>query len=107
MVEFLRDWHGRHGAVKPLMTMMMTTMTTMMMKMMMMMVVVVMMVMVIFLTSGIGMAGIDAAVKPIARKVKKTCKIDGIVLPLFLATLVALHFTPVSQSVSRSVIVSD
>ena len=27
------------------------------------------------LTSGIGMAGIDAAVKPIARKVRKTCKI--------------------------------
>ena len=27
------------------------------------------------LTSGIGMAGIDAAVKPIARKVRNTCKI--------------------------------
>ena len=34
-----------------------------------------MMVKVIFLTSGIGMAGIDAAVKPIARKVKKTFKV--------------------------------
>ena len=29
----------------------------------------------LLLTSGIGMAGIDAAVKPIARKVRKTYKI--------------------------------
>ena len=96
MVEFLRDWHS---VVKPLMTMKMMTAKTMMMMMMMMMTMTTMMmmmmmvVMVIFLTSGIGMAGIDAAVKPIARKVRKTFKVDGIALLLFLimTTIVVLR----------------